>query len=109
MKSYILIGVLIVLATVCFIFRIQLNKFLSRPETIKAIKNFCVWADDNIRGSDFGQERLSYVIGKLYNLIPKPLQFFITSKELEKAVNAIFDKIKITMSDGTTRAASEDK
>ena len=108
MKSYILLAFLVVLAVLAFVFRVKLNAFLSKPETIAKIKEMCVWADENIRGTKQGQERLAYVCGKLCQLVPKPLQPFVTAEKLAAVVNAVFDEIKKTLQDGTTVAVVND-
>ena len=107
-KIYIILTLLLLLAILIFIFRAKLNTFLSKPETIANIKEMCVWADENIRGTKQGQERLAYVCGKLCQLVPKPLQPFVTAEKLAAVVNAVFDEIKKTLNDGTTVAVVND-
>lgn len=104
-KIYIICGVLLAAAVILFIFRKQAEQFLNRADIIENIKSWCIAADDYIRGSKLGQERLAYVCGKLAAVIPQPLQFFITAEKLKEAVNAVFEEIKITLEDGTTAAA----
>lgn len=104
MKTYIIIGILIIVIALLIIFKKQVDAFLSHQDVIDSIKKWCVAADTYIRGSKLGQERLAYVCGKLVAIMPAPLQFFVTAEKLKAAVNAVFDEIKITLEDGSTVA-----
>lgn len=67
--------------------------FLADEQTRNMIAILCRMADKLVGGT--GEDRLAFVCGKLYELVPDWLQPVITIEKLKKAVNLIYDEIKV--------------
>ena len=67
--------------------------FISKESTKQSIKALCRLADQIVTGD--GGDRLLFVCGKLYALVPKSLQTVITIDKLVAVVNAVYDEIKV--------------
>lgn len=109
MENYyvILLAIAISGLVVYFKFARELKNFFAQDKTKKAIKAACVWAEENIRGTKLGQERLNYVCGVLAKLVPKALQKMVTQEKLVQIINVIFDEIKVEQEDGSTIVREE--
>lgn len=68
------------------------EEFISNDSTRRAIKALCRRADKVVLGE--GSERLAYVCGKLYELVPDNLQSVITIEKLQEVVNLVYNEIK---------------
>ncbi len=86
----IILVIVLVLAAVYIIFRLILDKQLTRTQVIEFVFDCILFAEENIVGTKLGKEKLSYVCGKLNSFLPKFLQPIITAKILEDFVNEIF-------------------
>ena len=75
------------------------EEFINKESTKRNIKALCRLADQIVIGD--GGDRLMFVCGKLYALVPKSLQTVITMDKLVAVVNAIYDEIKIKLEDGS--------
>lgn len=73
--------------------------FINKESTKRNIKALCRLADQIVIGD--GGDRLIFVCGKLYALVPKSLQTVITMDKLVAVVNAIYEEIKIKLEDGS--------
>ena len=67
--------------------------FLADEQTKNMIAILCRMADKLVAGN--GEDRLAFVCGKLYEFVPDYLQRVITIEKLQKAVNLIYDEIKV--------------
>lgn len=45
-------------------------------------------------GSGNGKEKMQFVIGNVINILPAPIKIFITTENVEKFIQTIFDEIK---------------
>ena len=70
----------------------ELKEFLHSEQTKKTIGALCRLADQLVGGT--GRERLAYVCGKLYELVPDNLQGVITIEKLQEIVNLVYNEIK---------------
>ena len=71
----------------------ELKEFLHSEQTRKTIGALCRLADQLVGGT--GRERLAYVSGKLYELVPDHLQSVITIEKLQEIVNTVYAEIKV--------------
>ena len=67
--------------------------FISQDSTKQAIKSLCRLADKLVTGD--GADRLAFVCGHLYELVPDYLQSVITIEKLQEIVNLIYSEIKV--------------
>lgn len=70
----------------------ELKEWLAAEQTKKTIGTLCRLADQLVGGT--GRERLAYVCGKLYELVPDNLQSVITIEKLQEVVNLVYNEIK---------------
>ena len=70
----------------------ELKEWLAAEQTKKTIGALCRLADRLVGGT--GSERLAYVCGKLYELVPDNLQSVITIEKLQEVVNLVYNEIK---------------
>jgi len=71
----------------------ELEAFFADEHTKYIIGMLCRTAEELVGGS--GRERLAYVCGKLYELVPDYLQTVITIEKLQEAVNMVYNEIKV--------------
>ena len=113
----IVIAVVVICVAVAFAYRKELEKlikepkdalkqmveeweeFISKDSTKQALKALCRRADRIVGGT--GEDRLAFVCGKLYQLVPVSLQFIITTEKLEEIVTLVYEEIKIKLEDGS--------
>ena len=69
------------------------EEFISLDSTRQAIKALCRLADRIVTGD--GGDRLAFVCGRLYELVPDYLQSVITIEKLQEVVNLIYNEIKV--------------
>ena len=88
--------------------REELYKWLHSPEIEEKIRQFCRLAEQAIIGSDLGEERLRWVVSMLYRYIPPEIAIFIPQEiavgMMKAVIHAIFEKIAVTMPDGSRKA-----
>lgn len=77
----------------------ELEEFFSNDSTRRAIKALCRLADRVVLGD--GADRLAFVCGRLYELVPDYLQTVITIEKLQEIVNIIYEEIKVKLEDGS--------
>ena len=70
----------------------ELKEWLAAEQTKQTIGALCRLADQLVGGT--GRERLAYVCGKLYELVPDNLQSVITIEKLQEVVNLVYNEIK---------------
>ena len=69
------------------------EEFISQDSTKTAIKRLCRLADKLVTGD--GADRLAFVCGHLYKMVPDYLQNVITIEKLQEIVNLIYSEIKV--------------
>ena len=69
------------------------EQFISKDSTREAIKHLCRLADKLVTGD--GTDRLAFVCGHLYQLVPDYLQSIITIEKLQEIVNLVYNEIKV--------------
>lgn len=107
----VIVAAVIVIGAVVYVYRDKLKKALEQPrgtlEFLKAemeeffnqdstksvIKALCRLADRVVAGD--GGDRLAFVCGKLFELVPDYLQSVITIEKLQEVVNLIYNEIKV--------------
>jgi len=112
----VVVAAVIVISAVVYIYRDKLKKalaepgqtllylageweeFISQDSTRQAIKALCRLADRIVTGD--GTDRLAFVCGRLYELVPDYLQTVITIEKLQEIVNIVYEEIKIRLDDG---------
>ena len=77
----------------------ELEDFFSKETTQQTVKALCRLADRIVTGN--GTDRLAFVCGKLYALVPDYLQNVITMEKLQKIVNTVYNEIKVRLEDGS--------
>ena len=75
------------------------ENFISNDSTRRAIKALCRLADKVVLGE--GSDRLAFVCGRLYELVPDYLQTVITIEKLKEIVNLVYEEIKVKLEDGS--------
>lgn len=92
MEAQTIIGIVIVaLVVIAFIVWVvwQIKK--------KGLKEFAtemiVKAEDMFKKGE-NTQKLNYVIDKVIDMLPKPLQFFITREAVQNFVQSVFDTVK---------------
>ena len=75
------------------------EEFISQDSTKTAIKRLCRLADKLVTGD--GADRLAFVCGHLYKMVPDYLQNVITIEKLQEIVNTVYNEIKIRLEDGS--------
>ncbi len=93
-EAIVVIAFIIILISVFIILKALLNKTLAKEDVIEFVYKSIIWAEENIIGTKVGQEKLSYVAGKLNSILPKYLQMVITDEILKEFINSIFDIVK---------------
>ena len=73
--------------------------FISKESTKQTIKALCRLADKIVSGA--GSDRLAFVCGRLYELVPDHLQSVITIEKLQEIVNLVYNEIKVRLEDGS--------
>lgn len=71
----------------------ELQEFFEKENTKKAIKTLCKLADEII--GSHGGNKLAFVVGRVYELVPDYLQEVVTVEKLQEIVNAVYDEIKV--------------
>ena len=107
----VVVAAVIVISAVIYVYRDKLKKALAEPgqtllylagewedfisldSTRQAIKALCRLADRIVTGD--GGDRLAFVCGRLYELVPDYLQSVITIEKLQEVVNLIYNEIKV--------------
>jgi len=74
--------VLIVLAVLSLIFAL----FTKNKKIKKIVFDLVVKAEQEIKGTKKGQERLAWVIDQVQTFIPKPLQWFFTDERIKAII-----------------------
>lgn len=76
-----------------FVNRKNIHKFLKKPETVNAIKQFILAAEKYIVGDKKGQERLELVVERLMDYLPDWAKKVVTRQMLIEAVNYVFSQM----------------
>lgn len=71
----------------------ELQNFFEKDSTKQAVKALCQLAEKII--DSHGENKLGFVTGKLYALVPGYLQEVVTVEKLQEVVNAVYDEIKV--------------
>ena len=71
----------------------ELQEFFEKENTKKAIKTLCKLADEII--GSHGGNKLAFVVGRVYELVPDYLQEVVTVEKLQEIVNTVYDEIKV--------------
>lgn len=71
----------------------ELQEFMEKESTKEAIKTLCQMAEHII--DSHGGNKLAFVTGKLYAMVPEYLQEIVTVEKLQEIVNAVFEEIKV--------------
>ncbi len=71
----------------------QLQDFFEKDSTKEAVKTLCQLAEHII--DSHGGNKLAFVTGKLYSMVPVYLQEVVTVEKLQEIVNAVYEEIKV--------------
>lgn len=99
--------ILVVIAVVAYTKNEKVKAFFHKEETVKALKELIVKAENEIVGTKRGQDRLKMVVKEFYDkFVPANLAKIITEDMVVNAVNEIFKQIAVVCEDGTVKAVA---
>lgn len=71
----------------------RLQEFFEKDSTKEAVRARCRLAEHII--DSHGGNKLAFVTGKLYSMVPGYLQEVVTVEKLQEIVNAVYEEIKV--------------
>lgn len=90
---FVITGVVVAIIILAVSNRKNIHRFLKKPETVNAIKQFILAAEKYIVGDKKGQERLELVVERLMDYLPDWAKKVVTRQMLIEAVNYVFEQL----------------